>query len=496
MKILQRIERSREFWFLLLTSFIFFLLRFPSLFEPYWYGDEGIYQVIGIALRQGRGLYTQIWDNKPPLLYLLYAIFSSDQFTVRLVSLIFGILSVIVFFLLAKKLFHSEKETHPAVFLSTGFFALFFGLPLIEGNIANAENFMILPILISALLILKTPPAGRLARENIKKEKYRSLFFSSGLLLSFAFLFKIVAVFDTTAFFLFLLIIKTRRLNLLIKSIFELFPLLLGFIIPVFLTILFFFLQGSLSDFLRAAFLQNVGYVAYGNTFLFPQSLLVIKLTILFGIVLILFKNRVKLPVSVLFILIWTAFSLFNALFSQRPYAHYFLTLLPSFSLFIGLSLFDKKYQKQYLVILFVLIIIALKGFNFYGKTVSYYFNFLQFMTNQKSISSYQKFFDRRTPIDYEIAQFIKIHTGNDDIFLWGDDAQVYKLSAKLPIGRYTVAYHMASSIKAMEETKKVLNQKMPKYIILVSRQNFPFSLSNYFLKLNIENIPVYEKIH
>ena len=28
-------------------------LRIPSLFEPYWYGDEGIYLTIGQAMRHG-----------------------------------------------------------------------------------------------------------------------------------------------------------------------------------------------------------------------------------------------------------------------------------------------------------------------------------------------------------------------------------------------------------------------------------------------------------
>ena len=28
-------------------------LRVPSLFEPYWYGDEGIYLTIGRAMRSG-----------------------------------------------------------------------------------------------------------------------------------------------------------------------------------------------------------------------------------------------------------------------------------------------------------------------------------------------------------------------------------------------------------------------------------------------------------
>src|SRR3989337_2620929 len=124
--------------FLTIIVSLFALLRFPSLFEPYWYGDEGIYQVIGIALRQGRILYSEIWDNKPPILYLIYALFNGEQFYVRLLSLIVGAGTVVILYLLTAKLFKNLF----ARFASTAFFAVMFALPVLEGNIANAENFM------------------------------------------------------------------------------------------------------------------------------------------------------------------------------------------------------------------------------------------------------------------------------------------------------------------------------------------------------------------
>src|SRR5258708_5448330 len=97
-KLLKHLESRKEFWFLFTTSVVFFFLRLPSFFEPYWYGDEGIYEVIGFALNKGRGLYTGIWDNKPPFLYLLYALFNGNQPIVRIASCMVGILSVIVFY--------------------------------------------------------------------------------------------------------------------------------------------------------------------------------------------------------------------------------------------------------------------------------------------------------------------------------------------------------------------------------------------------------------
>ena len=57
------------FWILNFLTFL--ILRLPSLFEPYWYADEGIYLTIGNALRRGEILYSQIHDNKPPFYTIL-----------------------------------------------------------------------------------------------------------------------------------------------------------------------------------------------------------------------------------------------------------------------------------------------------------------------------------------------------------------------------------------------------------------------------------------
>src|SRR5258708_8212336 len=143
MKLLVKLERNKQSWFLVGISFFFFLLRLPSLFEPYWYGDEGIYEVIGFALRHGRLLYQGIWDNKPPLLYLLYAIFNGDQPTVRFVSLLAGLTSVILFFFLAKKLFRQEKIS----IKTTPCFPPLLVPPPFQPNIPIPKTFFIPPSL-------------------------------------------------------------------------------------------------------------------------------------------------------------------------------------------------------------------------------------------------------------------------------------------------------------------------------------------------------------
>jgi hypothetical protein len=488
MKTLGKLEKSSGTWFLIFTCFFFFVLRLPSLFEPYWYGDEGIYQALGLKINSGGLLYRDAFDNKPPLLYVFYSFFNSDQFMVRLGSLAFGIFAVIVFYFLAKKLLKKKL----AVFFSTGFFAFMFAIPLLEGNIANAENLMLFPLILAGLLIYS----------NAEKTKNK-LFFFAGLLTGIAFLFKIVAIFDFAAFFLFLLFSDFTFNFSKLKSKKYVFELLnktgifaLSFIVPISITALYFYIAGAFPLFLKASFLNNVGYVGYGNKFIIPQGLLILKLVILSLFSLFIFIKRKNLGANGVFIFLWIGFSLFNAFFSQRPYTHYVLVFLPSFSLLLGFFLSDKRWQKFSLIFILILTYLIFKNFHLYDKVIPYYKNFLSFANGEKSLKDYQGYFDGRTPIDYQVVQYLLPRIGSENIFIWGNNAQLYKMLNKLPPGRYTVAYHITGYKDGIENTTKGLQKTNPKYIIAMPNvKPYPFSLENYRQNIILSDVIIYERI-
>ena len=70
-KFLEKIHLPH--WLTILLAIVL-ILRIPSFFEPFSYGDEMIYLTLGEAVRQGKTLYLFAHDNKPPLLYLIAAI--------------------------------------------------------------------------------------------------------------------------------------------------------------------------------------------------------------------------------------------------------------------------------------------------------------------------------------------------------------------------------------------------------------------------------------
>jgi hypothetical protein len=184
-------------------------------------------------------------------------------------------------------------------------------------------------------------------------------------------------------------------------------------------------------------------------------------------------------------------------MFSQRPYTHYLLVLVPSLSLLIGAFIYEAGQRPRALLFLLLSIFIVSLNFNFGVKSVAYYGNYFNFVTGAKTLDQYRNFFDRNTPVDYQLGDFLKAHTkDSDSIFIWGNNAQVYKIVDKIPPGRYIVAYHMLSYKDGLENTKKSLMKKPPKYIVVMPNvPAFPLSLVNYIERMRIGNILVYEKI-
>ncbi len=491
----KEVKPDLHYFFLVGAVFIFILLRIPSLFEPDWYGDEAIYQIMGRAVLHGRVLYKGIWDNKPPILYLYYALVDGDLFLIKLLSLIFGVGAVIIFYILAKTLF---QKSNFSVILSTTFFTVLFGLPLLEGNIANAENFMLFPTLLSLYILL-----------HVTSKSKKILPIYAGLLLSLSFLTKIVAVFDLTAFLTIVFFLRYFDLNLkdTLKKILNLqqlfsdfkyiFIFILSFCIPIFLILLFFLIAGALPDFMRATFSQNIGYVNYGNSFIIPQGFLIIKILLLLaGIIGTQFIKK-KLGPSGVIVYIWFLFSVFSSFFSGRPYTHYMLLALPAVSLLLGYIFHKGKLAFFHAIIFLIVILLFWFNFNFYKKIVPYYKNYYDYVFSKKSTDDFQSFFDRSTPRNYDIARFINMNTQKDDeILVVSNSAQIYYLSNKLPPGRYIVAYHIDFYPNAVAETKNAIEDKKPKFIISTDKSVVQNFLRGYNHKYSIQDVQVYEKIY
>lgn len=447
---------------LLIILLVVFLLRIPSLFEPHRYADEEIYLTLGQGVRQGLVLYRDIHDNKPPLLYVVAAV-AGDLFWFRFILLVAQAVGVVLFWKLAGLVFAGRRWVR---LIASGFFAILSTLPFLEGNIANGENFMIVPAMGGAYLLYR-----RLRRPS---EDTRPLgLLAVGFLFAVAFLFKVPIAFDFFGLLLFwLFFADPQPLRERLRS----FPwsrlvlVLVGFGAPILLSIIYYSVLGAAVPYVRSALLQNIGYVSAWrgeDSGLFSNPLFS-RGVMLLAILTVLFFLRRRLSFEIRFVSLWTVFSLYGALLSSRPYPHYLLEPLVPFSLLIFLPMMTRYWLQRGVVVLFIsLVILAYfeNGFWYYS-TVPYYRNFLRFAQGRVGREEYFDFWGVRR--NYEIAAYLRARTqASDRIFVWGTEPAIYALSERLPVGRYAVAYHILE-FGAFDETMAALHSVQPRFIVVI----------------------------
>ena len=234
-----RVEKwiqSNERILLILAGVV--LLRIPTLFEPYWYGDEGIYLTIGQAINKGVRLYSQIHDNKPPFLYLLAALAGGSLFWFRFIAAAWNVATVAIFAKLYRTIF---GEKHKLELGAVVIFALLTNLPTLEGNIANAELFFLLPTLAAVYVLWGEPEVKRV--------------FLGGLLIGLGGLFKIPALLEVGVWPVFWL---TQGRNWLPKSV----VLGLGAMLPLALSFGYYGAGETRSAYMSAIVGQNISYLS------------------------------------------------------------------------------------------------------------------------------------------------------------------------------------------------------------------------------------------
>ncbi|MFC1727413.1 ArnT family glycosyltransferase [Patescibacteria group bacterium] len=482
-----------KYW-LLLVLIIFLFLKVPCLFEPFTYGDEGIYLSLGQASQKGLTWYQDIHDNKPPMLYLVAAL-AGNFTTYRSIHFGWSLITILAFWQLAKLIFPKNK---PAIGFSTLAFTLLTSLHSLEGNVGNAENFMLLLIIAAFHFVYEQLPKKHKKGENLNKSP--AIYYTAGTFLGLATLFKIPAGFDFAAILCLLLVFpkKLNRqswLNILTSGLY----LTTGFLSPILLSFAFYGLKHALPEYIYAAFSQNIPYLsswaqskpqAGGLPIPMISRGLMVLLTIL-GVSIF----RKKIPSAVKLILIWFAFSWFAVLLSSRPYPHYLLQLVPAFSLSIGLifplpKILNKNHLKNIPKKIFVPLFLALvfqltfSVFHFWKyPNLDYYLNFYQLVLGQKNKEEYFKEFDSKAKYLYQAADYIRKRTRpSEKIFIWGTEPSIYPLSQRLPLGRYTTSYHIID-FNGYEETMILFQESPPPYLIVSQDEKRPFPKLFHFIQ-------------
>ena len=473
---------------LAILLFICLLLRIPSFFEPYFYGDEMIYLTLGQGLRQGMPLYSGLHDNKPPVLYLIAALAGSLVWF-KVFLAVASLISIVLFAKIASKIFEGKLKTQK---VATLLFALFTTLPLLEGNTANAENFMMVFSLGGIYILLS------------KKLNIKNLLFS-GILFGISFLTKVPALLDLPVIIVFWIITTSLKKENLIKILRNSLWIIAGFLIPTLLSLAWYGVGGHLGDYIKAAFMQNIGYVSswrpsdVQKSFLVKNTPLLIRLlTASLGIIITFFFRR-RLSKPFILASVWLFLSLFAVTLSERPYPHYLLQSAGPIAIFLGI-LFTQKTIEQSLVViplLFAFLVPVYYKFWYY-PTSSYYLRFMKYIVGVSSKDKYILGFNKYAQRNYQIADFlISSSYKNDRVFVWSPDSPtIYALSRRLPPVKYVADYHVFD-YSTKSEVVKILSLNKPRFIVIAPEAK-PFLeiikllRKNYFLINKIDDAEIW----
>ncbi len=474
-------------WLIVLLA-LFFVLRIPSFFEPYYYGDEMVYMTMGQGVRQGLTLYKDLHDNKPPLLYLTAAA-AGSLFWFKVILAFWSLITIFLFYKLTQIIFENNIKAQK---LSTLLFGILTTLPLLEGLTANAELFMIGFSIIAFLILLG------------KELKTKGIFFA-GVLFGLGTLFKVPAAFDMPVIIFFWII--TEDLKDWKKIIKNTFILGLGFVLPILLTFAWYFFKGTINEYIKAAFLQNVGYVSsfrpgdVQKSFLIRNAPLLIRgLIVLLGSG-VLFAFRKKLSKKFILLSLWTLFALFAITLSERPYPHYLIQAIAPISILFATFFTEQSLEQSLVVIPLTLAILTPVYYKFWlYPTISYYSRFVNFAAGKTTKTQYFDNFASTVNRDYAIANFLTISSMTSDrVFMWDpDSAAVYALSKRMPPIKYVVDYHIYDySTKAIEAKNIAANP--PKFIILTNSHPYlellPLIRQKYILINQIKDANIYSRV-
>jgi hypothetical protein len=465
----------REEWLLLSIAGLTALLRIPSLFEPLWYGDEAVYLTVGQQLLRGDLLYVDIFDNKPPALYYLtagsLALFGHSVAAIKALPLIASIGTLFAFYYVARRLLDK-----PAALLGAAILSFLITPTWLEGNIVGSEILMILPTCIGMLLGLQRR------------------YFLAGCSFGLAFLFKVPAIFDFGAFFVFVALSVQKGSER--RTLSDLGLLATGLLTPFALTVVYFAAVGGLDEYFDSAFLSGVDYTSSeeassGGDFLFSHGRLIVNglpalllVTVLAGRTFRRWPaGQPAAPDSFEFMLLWLAFSFYGVLLGGRPYEHYLIQAAPPFALLVAFVV-TRSERRRFLSAGALLIALAVtldqdfrvitldQDFSLRQRsTLDYYIdynrNFVDYVFGDKEFDEYANYLDGHTAENYRVASFMREGSrgAEESLYVLSNQAAIYFQSRFYPATRYVVFYHLEWDQARMEEAAGDLAEAPPLYL-------------------------------
>jgi hypothetical protein len=285
--------------------------------------------------------------------------------------------------------------------------------------------------------------------------------------------------------------------------------ILLGVLLPIAFSVLYYILRGTSQDYLNFGLLYNFHYsgtwkLALDSKILEFLFTLPGKAAIMgIGILLLTVGGRYLTP-QMQFVATWFLVALFASLLSNRPYPHYFLQVVPPLALMVGV-LFEKYSRVMFarhiiitgISVVLIVGVVQIIGVQRY-PTASYYQRAYKLLTNQISSDEYRNSFSHLMTDNYRVAPIIM---ANKDpyLFIWGTNPTLYALTKKQPTGKFTVSFHVID-LKVYDETYWDFVTKQPEFVVVMHDEHTPlpglagYLQDNYIPNFSYDNFVLWRK--
>lgn len=321
---------------LLIGGLILFVLmvRFKLLSVPFE-RDEGGFAYIAYQMLEGKSLYLDLYEIKPPLLYIIYAffitVFGHSIEGIHFGLLIFDVAYIITLFAFAKYFFDKTIAVVAAFA-----FAILSLSPNLLGFAAHATHFAILPGLIGLFLLIKAIDT-----------KQRRFYLLAGLACGLAFLVKQQAIHFMlfAGFYVIFEFFRQKPIDWKEWFISEIL-LVIGSVTPYLLVVLYMLIRGHFDDFWFYTVTWPTEFATSSQTGanyeifkmqinrVIPNQEWLWYLGLGGAISMFLVKVDNKWRV---FTLLFTLFMAFAVATGFHFYAHYFVVFIPALALLNGL---------------------------------------------------------------------------------------------------------------------------------------------------------------
>jgi 4-amino-4-deoxy-L-arabinose transferase-like glycosyltransferase len=457
-------------------------LRAPSLYEPRWYRDEGIFAAVAQNLRDGQTLYSDAWDNKPPLIFYTYAaiqsLFGTGVFPLHAVASVAVLATLVIVIALALNVYGRGPSLTAGVV-----FAAAMCTPVIEGPLALTETFMILPVSLAMLVFV--------ASADRDDSVQVSAFVASGVLLGIAAAYKQVAAFDALALIVMLWLTHGHplRASALVVA---------GAAIPHLAFVAYFAATGALSEYWYAV----AGSLPLYND-LGPESGPLLRI-IAYCPALLIVAWLVRLRTSGETIdarylpPVWLAFSVIGATSSTLEFPHYLQQAAPAFALTIaGLPALAQERRDALLPacagVLAALVCTAQFGEPIVERRqlqpVAYYENYISYESGDRDQQQYERFFDGSVESVRDISRAIHEDGAGTTLYTWSELPWVYAEGGFQNPSRYYTSFLGELIPGAKEEILADLQRDPPAYIVLTSTTYAPFGELEDWMKGRYQEI-------